>query len=172
MQLRHSHRFSSAAGFSMLELVAVLAVSALMGLVGISAYRTYTVRAQVSAGLVHAESIRGRVAAAYEISGERPADGRAAGVPFPAADAAELIDDIRVEDGRVGITFSPEADAAIAGRTLYLAPFETADRKVVWVCGNRVAGVGLKPLGFATGAYASAQLLTTIEPRFLPSTCR
>jgi hypothetical protein len=164
---------STAAGFSVLELVAVLAASALIGSLGFSAYRTYAVRAKVAASLTFANHVRARVAAAFKATGIPPADRHAAGLFEPAAVEDEgLVDSIDVADGRISITFSARADSAIAGQTLYLTPFETADLDVVWVCGNKPPGDGLKPLGFAAGGPESVQASTTIDARFLPSECR
>jgi len=53
-----------------------------------------------------------------------------------------------------------------------LTPFESANRDLFWVCGNRIAGAGLQPLGFANGARQAVQVLAQIEPRYLPSQCR
>ena len=83
-----------------------------------------------------------------------------------------MIESIDVANGRVGVRFAAGADAALAGRTLFLTPFETASREVVWVCGNRLPGPGLNTLGFAFGGRRPVQLVTAIEPRYLPSTCR
>ncbi len=173
MRIEPPRRLAHRAGFSVLELIVVLAVSTLMGSVAVSAYRTYTVRSQVSVGLIRAESIRGRVTAAFTSSGDAPADRRATGLRMSSTESErELIESIDVVHGRIGITFSSEADAAIAGRTLYLTPFETADGNVVWICGHKAPGVGLEPLGFAAGRHDPGHLPTTIEPRFLPSSCR
>ena len=74
--------------------------------------------------------------------------------------------------GRVDVRFGRNADDAIAGRTLSLTPFETADQRVVWLCGNKLPGPGLEPLGFAGGAAEPVQILTLIDVRFLPPSCR
>ena len=170
------HRESNvrnAEGFSVIELGIVLAVSMLVGVVGVSAYRTYAVRAQVSAGILQAEQVQARVAAAFRRIGEAPADRTQAGMPGPASDdAGELLEGIDVVDGRLAITFGGRADSVLAGRTLYLTPFETANLELVWVCGNKVPGVGLHPMGFAGGGRATTQLLTVIDARYLPSSCR
>jgi pilin len=117
--------------------------------------------------------VRARVAAAFKTTGIPPADRHAAGLFEPATvEDADLVDSIEVADGRIAITFSPRADSAIAGQTLYLTPFETADLDVVWVCGNKAAGLGLKPLGFAAGGPELPRLPTAIDSRFLPPECR
>jgi type IV pilus assembly protein PilA len=160
-------------GFSALELVVVIAVTAIIGALGTSALRTYLVRKQVIASLAVAASIQERVAKAFRTAGVPPADWHSAGFPVSAGDIdAEYVEAIDIADGRVEIRFGRAAAAALAQRTLSLTPFETADMQIVWICGNQAPGVGLEPLGFTGGSGQAAQLPTTIERRYLPSTCR
>lgn len=50
------------------------------------------------------------------------------------------------QGGRIDIAYGTTADAAIAGKTLSLTPYKTADDHVVWRCGNRPKPPGLQPL--------------------------
>ena len=160
-------------GFTVIELVIVIAVTALIGALCISALRTYTVRKQVTESLAAAASLQDRVAKAFRTSGVPPADWRATGFPVDAGDIdTEYVEAVDIARGRIEIHFGRAADAAIARRTLSLTPFETADMQIVWICGNQAPGVGLELLGFAGGADQAVQVPTTIETRYLPSTCR
>jgi type II secretory pathway pseudopilin PulG len=160
-------------GFSAPELAIVLAVTALIAGLGASAYQTYVVRAQVSQSLALAAHAERQVAQAFERDGDPPADREAAGLSREKSDDhGQYVDSIDVVDGRIDLHFGNAAEAPIAGRTLSLTPFESVSREVFWVCGNRVAGVGLRPLGFANGARQAIQVVTPIEPRYLPPVCR
>ena len=161
------------AGFTLVELVAVVAVTAIIGALGVSAYRTYAVRAEIASGIAGTSGIRDRVMTAFKATGIPPANRHAAGLD-PERDAAwgDYVDDVDVVRGRVDIRFGQAAYDAIAGRTLSMTPFETADQRVVWLCGNRLREPGLEPLGFAGGSDQTVQVLTTIDPRYLPPTCR
>jgi type IV pilus assembly protein PilA len=155
------------------ELAIVLAVTALIAGLGASAYKTYVVRGQVSQSLVLASHVQRQVAQSFERDGDPPANREAAGLSRDASDdRGRYVDSIDVVDGRIDLHFGNAADAAIAGRTLSLTPFESVSRDVFWVCGNRVAGMGLRPLGFANGARQAVQVVTPIEPRYLPPACR
>ena len=61
-------------GFSLVELTAVVAVTAVMIGVGTSAYRTYSVRAQIASGIALAKTAQSYVKHAYATLGEPPAD--------------------------------------------------------------------------------------------------
>jgi type II secretory pathway pseudopilin PulG len=160
-------------GFSSAELTIVLAVTALVLGLGASAYKTYVVRGQIRQSLALAARAQTQVAESFRRDGEAPADRVSAGLPSDgAADRGAYVDSIEVVDGRIELHFGSGADPSIAGRTLSLTPFESANRDVFWICGNRIAGAGLQPLGFANGARQAVQVVTQIEPRYLPPTCR
>ena len=160
-------------GFSFPELAIVLAVTALIAALAASAYRTHAVRTEIADSLALAARAQDHVAKSFERDGEPPTDRESAGLSHAETDdSGRYVDSIAIVDGRIDLHFSNDADAAIAGRTLSLTPFESASHDVFWICGNRVAGAGLRPLGFANGARQAVQVVTQIEPRYLPSTCR
>jgi len=171
---RHlSSTAATARGFSVPELAIVLAVTALIAGLGASAYKTYVVRGQISQSLALAAQAERQVAQSFQRDGDPPANREAAGLsPATSDDRGRYVDSIDVVNGRIDLHFGDAADPAIAGRTLSLTPFESVSRDVFWVCGNRVAGAGLRPLGFANGTRQSIQVVTPIEPRYLPPACR
>jgi type IV pilus assembly protein PilA len=163
----------SGGGFTLIELVAALAVTVLIGAIALSAYRTYAVRDQIAATVVRSEPIQARVAASFRRDGVPPGDATEAGVLHDAGNAlGDYVASIAISDGRIDILYGDAADSAIAGQVLSLTPYETASRHVVWVCGNALPGAGLEPLGFAGGARQAIQAITTIDRRYLPSACR
>jgi type IV pilus assembly protein PilA len=160
-------------GFTLIELVIVIAVTILIGAAGSSAWHTYEVRAQVATSVEQAAGVQGHVEAAFRQTGVPPANRPAAGLRVdPRIAGGPYLKSIDIVGGRIDLVFGAQADAAIAGQTLSLTPFETADARIVWVCGNETPGIGLHPLGFAGGAGEAPQLRTTIEARYLPPTCR
>ncbi len=160
-------------GFSLAELGVVLAVTGLLFGLGASAYKTYIVRDQITQSLALAARVQAQVAESFRRDGEPPADRVSAGLPRDGkADRDAYVESLEVVDGRIDLRFGGGADPLIAGRTLSLTPFESANRDVFWICGNRIAGAGLQPLGFANGARQAIQVVTQIEPRYLPSVCR
>lgn len=150
-------------------LAATLLIAGLLA----AALRTYLVRAQVEESIAIAKYAQDQVTRAFRRTGTPPADRTSAGLSDDRLDAeARYVAETRVIDGRIDLVFGRDASAALAGRTLSLTPFETADRQVIWVCGGKEPGVGLQPLGFAGGGSIAVQPPLTIELRYLPSTCR
>jgi len=159
-------------GFTVIELVLVIAVTLLIGALGVSAFQTYVVRARISDSIGVTIGIQEHVEQTFRQTGLPPADRREAGLPASEAEPTQYIAAVEIADGRIEIHFGETAETAIANRILSLTPFETVDQQIVWICGNKIPGVGLKPLGFAGGARQAVQVLTSIEPRYLPPTCR
>jgi type IV pilus assembly protein PilA len=159
-------------GVTAIELVAALALTALIAALGVSAVRTHIVRGQIDQSLGLAAATQHHVVRAFRTAGVPPADRSAANLPTDRHVDSSYVEAIDVVDGRIDLLFGLDADAAIAGRVLSLTPFETAQREILWICGNKVPGVGLAPLGFAGGTRQAVQLLTTVEARYLPPICR
>ena len=114
-----------------------------------------------------------RIATAFERAGVPPQNSAEAGLPADAHGLlGQQVDSVAVNAGRIEIRFAAQANPTIAGQNLYLTPFETATREVVWICGNALPGAGLEPLGFAGGVRQAVQILTTIDARYLPASCR
>ena len=166
------NRFA-ARGVTMIELAVALVVTALVGALGFSAYRTHVVRTEIARSVAAADAAEREVERAFERDREPPPDGRSAGLPSVRPQVtSNYVESLEIVDGRIDLRFGVAANPAIAGRTLSLTPFETAAQEIVWVCGNRVPGPGLQPLGFANGSRRAVQVLTNIQPRYLPSNCR
>jgi type IV pilus assembly protein PilA len=161
-------------GFSAIELLLAIAATLVVVALGVSTYRTYSVRAQIATTLDETGAARSLVVAAFEQKGTPPVDSTATGIDKTAEPLllGTYLDSLRVHNGRIDLLFGDAADSAIAGKMLSLTPFEAADRDVVWICGNDVPGVGLNPLGFAGGGPQAVQAATSIDDRYLPPACR
>jgi Tfp pilus assembly major pilin PilA len=161
-------------GFAAIELVLVVAATSVVVALGVSMYRTYSVRTEVATIVEETRAVQDLVVAAFKTRGMPPFNAAAAGVDDTARRllAGPYVESIEISNGRIELRFGTSAHPAIVGKTLSLTPFETTDQDVVWICGNKSPGVGLKPLGFAGGGPQAMQLTASIEVRYLPSSCR
>ena len=155
-------------GFTLIELMIAVAIVGILASLAVSAYQTYTVRAQVSEGLNMAAGAKVPIVDAYTASGVAPPNRAAAGMTPLATDTrGSYVSQVEVVDGRVDITFGgPGAHADIIGATLSVTPYETAGNTVIWRCGNAPAPAGnLLPGG-------AGHQNPTLDLRYLPSNCR
>jgi hypothetical protein len=156
--------------FTLGELGAVLAATSVVAALAYSAYRTYDIRKDVTAGIALANELIPAVTEFFHRHGEVPATLEP---PLThRASASPVVESVTVVGGRIDVLYGRWADPSIAGRRISLTPYETAGGNVVWLCGNQMPGLGLKPLGFAGGGRQAAQIPTTIEARFLSGPCR
>ncbi|MFO0452920.1 MAG: pilin [Pseudomonadota bacterium] len=165
-------------GFTLIELMIVVAIIGILAAIAIPAYQDYTIRSQVSEGLTLAAAARTAVSEAFTDNGTAPATRLEAGMTENATDTSgNYVTEVAVDNGTITITYGNEANAAINGGTLVLTPYQTADRSVVWRCGAapEPAGEGVEPLGTdteQTAEYAAGSISDDGNNQFLPAACR
>ena len=160
-------------GFTLIELMIVVAIIGILASVAITSYQTYTVRAQVAEGLNLAGNALTPVSNFYMETGEAPQNRAEAGMSANATDTfGAYVQSIAVVDGRVDITYGNKANAIIGNAVLALTPYETSDGSVFWRCGSAPAPSSGALMGSGGGGNTTTYSAGTIDGRYLPPNCR
>lgn len=135
-------------GFTLIELMIVVAIIGILAAIAIPAYQDYTIRAQVSEGLNLAAGAKAAVTEFYQDRGNMPANNVGAGLSTAGQIVGNYVDQVTVAAGLITVRYSntlpQKANTAINNATLILSPITNAG-SMDWNCrGGLVLGVAGK----------------------------
>ena len=127
-------------GFTLIELMIVVAIIGILAAIAIPAYQDYTIRAQVSEGLNLSAGAKAAVTEFFQDQGAMPADNATAGLEAAANITGKYVQSVTVAGGQITVLYGGDANANIGGATLTLTPQPNLG-SVEWNCAN---GAGLQ----------------------------
>ncbi|EOG0018852.1 pilin [Neisseria gonorrhoeae] len=157
-------------GFTLIELMIVIAIVGILAAVALPAYQDYTARAQVSEAILLAEGQKSAVTEYYLNHGEWPENNTSAGVASSPTDIkGKYVKSVTVAKGVVTAEMaSTGVNKEIQGKKLSLWA-KRENGSVKWFCGQPVTRGAAKDDTVTADATGNDG---KIETKHLPSTCR
>lgn len=140
-------------GFTLIELMIVVAIVGILAAIALPAYQDYTVRSKVTEGLTLAESAKTAVTEHYQTIGHFPLNGTSAGYDSPQT---KYVTSITISSGQIFIKYSAAGLGGGVDTTsdmLELSPISTASGAMDWKC-------------------KSSGITNPINAKYLPANCR
>jgi type IV pilus assembly protein PilA len=152
-------------GFTLIELMIVVAIIGILAGIAIPAYQNYTIRAQITEAFSLASELKGPIQDYRKERGFFPADNAAAGLPPADKLIGNYVTRVEIHQGVINVTFGNFANTNVAGQVLSLQPIVVTGSPaspMSWRCGTR---------GVPKGMEAVGENRTTVSAVYLPTAC-
>ena len=135
-------------GFTLIELMIVVAIIAILAAIALPAYQDYTIRSQVSEGSVLADGAKTAVAEYYTNTGKFPPNNTSAGLATAASIQGNYVSQLAVlaNVGTIEATYGNKANAAITGKLLDFSPYSKGGGSIAWTCKSPGGSIAAKYL--------------------------
>jgi type IV pilus assembly protein PilA len=150
-------------GFTLIELMIVIAIIGILAAIAIPAYQNYTIRAQVTEGLTLGDGWKTAISEYYANTGNWPTVANLSGT---CNSIGKYESSVTVTTGGViQITYGNQANTKVSGLILNIVPYTNANNDVLWQCGTAASPSS------ATVATSAVSTGTTVSAQYLPTSC-
>jgi len=153
-------------GFTLIELMIVIAIIGILTTMALPSYQDRVIRAQVQEAFNLAEMAQENIAAFYKAKNKMPRNNAEAGLPAPEKIIGNYVTRVQVIDGAIDVTLGNRVNKHALGKTVTIRPaIVKGEPKVpiAWVFGYASVPQGMQVLGKNN---------TDLLARLLPVNCR
>lgn len=153
-------------GFTLIELMIVIAIIGILGSMAIPTYQDFIIRAQINEAMTLSEGVKKSITNYYVTQQKFPSDNQTAGVPKSDHLIGNFVTRVQVENGAIHVTLGNRINAHVKGKVLSLRPATVTanpSSPISWLCGYAEPVNGMTAMG---------ENHTTVPSLYLSPACR
>ena len=131
-----------ASGFTLIELMIVVAIIGILAAIAVPAYQNYIKRAYVADALQYSSSVKAAVLDYVFVNGDWPTDNQTAGVGEPDTYASNSLESITIDEDRIELAFTAKVST---GSPTVILEAKTGAGGLRWTCDQGTLSTSYRP---------------------------